>query len=250
MTDLFTPPDDNDGDFDPNKNYLETLVGDGKKFKTVEDLAKGKAEADLYIKTILRTQDELRADYERLREEYNSRAKLEELIDQLNTSNLASSNSTPPANEDTNTPNLKPEDIESLVMKKLQETELKRNEERNINTVMAKLKEKFGNNYADVLNRQAEQLGLSKEDVTNLAKKSPNAFLKVMELDKPAEDNTLFKLPRNERRPDTFAPTSTQKRSWSYYEKMRKENPKAYFDPKTQVQMHHDAIALGDAFND
>ena len=37
---------------DPNKNYLTELVGDGKKFKTQEELARGKYESDLYLSLI------------------------------------------------------------------------------------------------------------------------------------------------------------------------------------------------------
>ena len=41
-----------------------------------------------------------------------------------------------------------------------------------------------------------------------------------------------------------------RKRTWSYYEKIRKDDPARYRDPKTHSQMFQDAIALGDAFAD
>ena len=41
-TDLFDGAKDL-GTFDPDKNYLEELVGEGKKFRSVDELAKGKA---------------------------------------------------------------------------------------------------------------------------------------------------------------------------------------------------------------
>ena len=68
---------------DPNKDYLAELVGEGKKFKTDKDLARGKYEADLYVKTLERQLDELRNDHLKLREDYTARAKLEELLGQL-----------------------------------------------------------------------------------------------------------------------------------------------------------------------
>jgi len=68
---------------DPSKNYLAELVGEGKKFKTQEDLARGKAESDAYIKILEKRSDELRNDYLKLRDDYSSRAKLEEVVDQL-----------------------------------------------------------------------------------------------------------------------------------------------------------------------
>lgn len=39
-------------------------------------------------------------------------------------------------------------------------------------------------------------------------------------------------------------------RTWTYYEKLRKENEKEYWKSETQKQLHQDAIDLGDAFLD
>jgi hypothetical protein len=39
-------------------------------------------------------------------------------------------------------------------------------------------------------------------------------------------------------------------RTWSFYEKLRKENPHLYRTTKTHEQMVQDAMALGDAFKD
>jgi len=37
-------------------------------------------------------------------------------------------------------------------------------------------------------------------------------------------------------------------RDWAYYENLRNTDPAKYWLPKTQVQMHRDAEALGKAF--
>ena len=39
-------------------------------------------------------------------------------------------------------------------------------------------------------------------------------------------------------------------RTWSYYEKIRKEDRDKYLRRETQLQMHQDAIDLGEAFLD
>src|SRR6478752_10635011 len=67
---------------DPNKNYLEELVGEGRKFKSPEELARGKAESDLYIEHMKGRMDELRQDYTKLHNEYNAGPKLKETLDQ------------------------------------------------------------------------------------------------------------------------------------------------------------------------
>src|SRR5882762_1576622 len=68
---------------DSNKAYLEQLVGEGKKFKTAEDLARGKAESDSFIEIMKARMDELRADHLRLREDHQASAQLKDLIDSL-----------------------------------------------------------------------------------------------------------------------------------------------------------------------
>jgi hypothetical protein len=41
-----------------------------------------------------------------------------------------------------------------------------------------------------------------------------------------------------------------QARTWSFYEKLKKENKAEYLEPKVQRQMNLDAVALGDKFFD
>ena len=45
-----------------NDSFVTQLVGEGKKFKDYEALAKGKLEADRHIGEITKTLDELRAE--------------------------------------------------------------------------------------------------------------------------------------------------------------------------------------------
>lgn len=234
---------------DPNVNYLNELVGEGKKFKSSEDLAKGKYEADQYVKTLERQLDEMRVDYSKLRDDYNSRAKLEELIDQIESRQQQQQlPSNPPPAVVPQQPSIDPKQIESLVSSKIMEHESSKAQQQNFNFVRSKLEERFGRNYQETLKQQVNELGLTEDFVNDLAKKHPQVLLKTLGLDQPAKQQNFQAPPRNERS-DHFQPT-TQKRTWSYYQQLKKADPKIYYDPKTQVQMHKDAIALGDAFKD
>jgi beta-phosphoglucomutase-like phosphatase (HAD superfamily) len=64
-------------------NPLEALVGDNKKFKTVEDLARAKWESDQYIKTLEQGRDQLREDYLKALEAAQTGPQVKELLDQL-----------------------------------------------------------------------------------------------------------------------------------------------------------------------
>ena len=235
---------------DPNKDYLPELVGEGRKFKTPQELARGKYESDLYIKTLTRQLDELRGDHLKLREDYTARAKLEDLIGQLEGKSQQHSNSEQPiANEVKDKPGIDPKEIESLVSNKIQEYELTKKQQENFNAVRVKLQEQFGDNYQNVLKQQIAELGLSEEDVNALARKSPNAFLRTLGIDKPMRDPFQNNLSSSQK-PEAFRPKGTQKRTRSYYLDMKKTDPKRYLDPKTNVEMHNDAVELGDAFFD
>ena len=241
----------NEPKIDPNKDYEQELVGDGKKFKSTKDLARGKYEADLYVNTLTRQLDELRGDYLKLREDYTARAKLEELIGQLETKSQQHSNSEQPqAKEVKDKPGIDPDQIASLVSNKIQEYELTKKQTENFNKVKTKLKEQFGDNYQTALKHQIEELGLTEEDVNALARKSPNAFFKTLGIEQAPVKETFLNPMRSSQKPETFQPKGFPKRTWSYYQDLKKTNPNLYLDKKTNVQMHNDAIEMGEAFFD
>jgi hypothetical protein len=233
---------------DPNKNYVEELVGEGKKFKTIEDLARGKYESDLHIKIMEKRSDELRNDYLKVRDENLAKAKLEELIDKMQAQQLSPSSYQPPANDDKTPPTIDSKQIESLIDSQISRRETESKEKANFNTVQNRLKERFGNSYQAVLKEQIDTLGLTIDDVNVLAKKSPNAFFRTMGLDQPQQTES-FQAPVRSNQMSSFKPT-TQKRTWSYYQELKKQNPKLYYDPKIANQMHKDYEDLGPQFED
>lgn len=234
---------------DQNKDYLAELVGEGKKFKDQKELAKGKYEADQYIETLKKQQDELRADYLKLREESAATAKLEELISQLDSRQKPNGNENTQV-PDVNKPVVDPKAIESLVSSKIEEYNQTKKQETNYNQVKTKLIERFGNNYQNALKEQIDELGLTVEDINTLARKSPAAFFRTLGLDQPVQTDTFQSPPRSTQRSDSFSPKGSPKRTWSWYQDLRRTNPTAYYDPKTTIQRHKDYEELGPAFED
>lgn len=235
---------------DPDKDYLTELVGEGKKFKNVQDLARSKMESDLYIKTLTQTQDQLREDYLRERSENTARQRLEELIDRLSKVQRQPDIDTDDTQQDVNRqPAIKPEDIETLVTQKLTQHEQARKEEENFKMVQAKLKDRYGNNVTNILNSQVQALGYTREEANTLARQRPEVFLKLFGVtDQVATD--LFQAPPTSTQRVDSSMAGREKRSWSYYQRMRRDKPTLYYDPKTQVQMHKDREVLGRDFED
>ena len=231
------------------KDYLTELVGEGKKFKDAETLAKAKYDSDQYIKTLERQKDELRDDYLKMREESMSQAKLKELIDQLEAKQKSSTTTLNVPDPNVQTPQpFDPKELEGLVSKSIQAHEMTKTQEQNFNFVKSKLIEKHGQNYQAPLKQQMDNLGLTEDYVNEMARKFPNAFLKTLGFDQPTPDNKFQVPPRSEIA--GFSPVVQQDRTWSWYQNLKKSDPKAYHDPKTSVQMHNDAIRLGERFKD
>lgn len=241
---------DNSGDLpelDPTKNYLEELVGEGKKFKTVEDLAKGKYMADIHAKTLEQRMDEMRVDYLAAKEEAQTGRKVAELLDKLDsTKNLQIENTH--SNEETLRPDFDEAKLNDLVSSRFNSLKQAEKEEANVNLVMSKVKERFGSNFKASLKEQSEQLGLTEDDVNLMARKNPNLFMKTFDL-AGTQTNDQFQPPPRSALAGGFAPKTT-KRTMSYYQDLRRKDPMLYYDSKIAVQMDKDAQLLGKEFFD
>jgi hypothetical protein len=251
MTDLFTP---GLTEPDANKDYLQDLVGEGKKYPSFEEaaraLAKKAAHADPLIETLTKKQDELRSDYLRVVEESKARAKLEDLINQMDAKRNQQSESEYPAKD--TAPSLDVQAVEELFSRKFQETEKQKIEKQNFDLVESKLKERYGRDFANALKEQIADLGMSQDEVNFMARKNPRVLIKALGLEQKQQAEPLFpSSPRSNTRPEGFRQqTDNVQRTWSYYQKMKETDPKRYYSPKTNVDMVNDQIALGDAFQD
>jgi len=214
------------------------------KDKPLEELLKAKVESDLYIKTLEKQKDELRDDYLKQREELLAKAKFEELIDRYEKAPRETPVANTPANEESH--KYDPKAIEDLIENKIKQTKVVERETENFRKVQDKLKERYGDNYTTILKEQQSTLGLSTDDVNALAKKSPEAFFRIMDLNKQSE-GSFQTPPRSGQRNDNFAPKGQTKRDYNYYQELKKANPKLYLDKQIAVQMHNDVISMGEA---
>lgn len=235
---------------DPNTDYLQELVGENKKFKDVQSLAKGKAESDAYIKMMERRLDESNNDYLNLKGEYQAKASLAELLDQYKNQRTQNDDINPPVIDvNERQPNsIDPKQIESLVSSKIQEHEMTRKHQENFELVRRKAEEHYGPDYKRILNQQVNDLGMTPEQLDNLARTTPTAAIRALGLEVQTRED--FQPPVRSNQRSSFTPKGTEKRTWTWYQNLKRTNPELYKDSKTTVQMHKDAIALGDEFAD
>lgn len=251
MTDLFSSTTNGDAPVvDPSKNYLEELVGEGKKFKSQEDLARAKLESDAFI---ARLQGELQG----IRTELNTRLTVEQMMDKITAAKEATNSNTngnqPVVNGDSGAKSLTEEDLTALVEDRISKIEKARIQESNLNQVRQVLTEKFGADFPSHLKQTAATLGVGEEFLNNLAKEQPKAFLALVGQEAPKVSTpqpNLFTPTPSQQIPRTPSFTPTGERKKSFYDDLKAKDAAAYWSPKVQNQMHQDAIKLGEVFFD
>ena len=246
MTDIFTAATTADttteaGNVQTNEGYLNQLVGEGKKFKDIEALAKGKLEADRHISEITKTLDELRAEL--AKQDY-----AKSLLEQMSKGSDAGSEQPPPiTTSSSNTENTtqSASDIESLVEKVITEKERNRTVSQNLAVVGEEMEKQFGDKAGQILKTKSNELGMSLDRLKEIAAESPTAFFQLIGVSgkKPQASVTTQSSIRSE----NFSQNS-QERDFDYYQKIRKENRGLYYSPKIQNMMIQDRQRLGDKF--
>ncbi len=241
---------------DPEKDYTTELVGEGKKFASTKDLARSVLEKDLFIPALQR-------ELQEAREELTRRKTVEEALATLSTTNTqhsspnggntpAGSSSAEPVQLDEETLTRR---IRETVSNTIQATEAERSAVVNLNSVKAALEAVWGKDYASQLATVVEATGVSQEYLTNMAKTAPKAFLKLVGADAPVA---------RQETPSLFTPSSagvstaalartnssnvpTEER-YSYWQKVRKEDPNRYHSPAAAMARFEAAKKHGDAF--
>lgn len=227
---------------DPDKDYYAELVGEGKKYKTNQDAGRAIAEKESMIVSLLREKRELEEDL-------RSRQSLSEITDRL--SRLETASKTSPSTERTDPPETdgeKPEvDFDALVEKKLSQREQVNQQRKNLIDVKEKLVASFGENYPAHVKKIARDLDMSEQELNVLAATKPKVFFKTIGLDDRKPETDVFTPPPSSRMNPGFKPSADTK-NWKYYQDMRKSDPGKYHNPSTQLEIHRQAIKLGEAF--
>lgn len=228
---------------------LETLVGDGKKYKTVQDLARAKVYSDLHIKKI---EEENKA----LREKAAAAKGAEELMKALR-ANQTRTNEADRDNDFGNsnvsggdnqqrTSTLTEEEITAKVLAAIEAKTTGAKQEENLTSVKKELVKQFGAEYPKVIRQKAEELGMSDEDVQTLARKTPKAFFSLLGIT-PSQNLSVSPNPSSRASESTQFSGSGEK-TFSYYEKIRKTDPKRYMSSQIQNEIMNQAFKLGANF--
>jgi hypothetical protein len=225
---------------------LTELVGEDKKFKTVEDLAKGKQESDAFIEKLQQENKEALDELARVQGKNEDGKTVSELIAALKESNKAADDGKPALSE---------EDLEKKVRDIMQgdsaEATAKQNREEGNKLVL----EKVGGDVdaaKTYLADRAAALKMSVDQLRSLSESSPAAFAELMGIKRtatPSKGIVDIKAGTD----GEFLPAATPLQvdghnTKAYYDALKKEMGVARFlgDHKLQNAYLKDAMALGD----
>lgn len=250
MSDLFNVADTElDNSYEPhgvtaNPGLVDTLVGEGKKYKTPDDLAFAKMSADAHIK---RMADENAALRKAVSEAESLKALLAELKANTNTDTVSN-----PQTGGENALAIDPKTIAEQVRAQLKEEQAAAEYSRNRDLVKKTLVNALGPNFQNELRARLASAGLDESTADTLASRNPTAFLKLIDVSSDDVRRPPEAPAPQSRVNNTDIKTGPTDRTKSYWDGVKaKMGIKAFnADRSLVVQMHNDALRLGVKFFD
>jgi hypothetical protein len=154
-------------EIDETKDYLSEFVGEGKKYRDAQALAKAVAHKDAFI-------EQLKAETAGMRQDLQTRLKMEDFLAKL---------APPPAPTSDNQAAQRPAEqtaTKEELLKLLEEREAAAARQRNLTEAKETLQKTFGPNYASKVREVAANLNTSEAFFNDLAATNPAALYKLL----------------------------------------------------------------------
>lgn len=206
-------------------SLLTALVGEGQKYKTPEELAKAYANADTFI-------EQLKEENRKLREQAQAAKTIDEVLERISATQQA------PQEEPPAVSGIKPEDVQQLVAKTLEEREAQAIRTQNLMKADAAMKAKFGEKAKEVFTSLANSPKLQ-STFMEIAAVDPDKFV-AMFAAAPVTSSTGVD---NSSVSTSVMPNSGNRASvegtkeWAA--KIRKEQPAVYWSQEFQTKLQN-----------
>ncbi len=221
MSDIFTAT---------NEVTIETLVGDNRKYKDPNELAKAYANADAFIEQLKRENAELKAQ-----QELAARKAPIDPAPQPKEPDPAPVSAKPAVNGG--------DDLAERIRAEIERNNAVKAQQTNLEQAVTALVQKVGSEQAanEMVRAKAAELGVSVDFLKSTAATSPKGFLKLVGVED--EQAPVTNTPGIRREVNTAALANTNSSAvskpgtWAYFEKIRRENPNLYFSPRIQKEL-------------
>lgn len=231
-------------------DHLADLVGEGKRYRDAQALAKAVKDKDEFI-------ERLKKENATARSALRGEQKIDEFLDKLKTIKTPVAGATnqdgtnpdqkkhepAPMNNETETKGLTAVEVEQI----LERREAARKAENNLREALELAKGAFGANFGATLKAKAEELGVSQEYITDVAKTSPQAFARLV----GAQGGNKGSAGPAQTVVNSAALKDNKGnvKNSQYYKELRKKIGDAeFFKPQIQNEIFRQVKALGDAF--
>ncbi len=224
------------------------LVGEGKQYKDVTELAKGKLQADDHITKVEGENAQLREAIKELEGKATQSKGIDDILSAIEAKR---------GSGDEQVSAVAPEDITELVSKALNKQQSDATAETNKTKVNAALISKFdgdADKAVEFVKVTREALGMSADQLDVLSKNSPEAALRLfgVEANKQSTDPGSVSSQSTINIAALTAQNKSGVRNQAYYSALRKEMGmgKFFADIRLQNQMYSDAQEQGDKFHE
>lgn len=204
---------------------VSTLVGEGKKYKTVDELAKAYMNADEFVET-------LKSENRELRDKVAAAASIDEVLKKLETK--TEQDDSPVKPEGT----LSASDVAELVRTTITGLETTKSREANLRKADGKMKEVFGDKAEEVYKKAAATPEMHRAFMA-LAEVDPDSFLRLFttststvgtQTDSGSVASRAIEL-------NSGGDRSKMPGTKEYYSAMRRADPNRYYSQATQLEM-------------
>ena len=224
-------------------SILDALVGEGKKYANLEELAKGKAEADSFI-------DKLKDENSDLRKQAEEKTTIMDLMEAFKSLNQEQE-----SNSESVTP-LDDEVLQGKLEQMIKEREAKRTSEANRTEAMQLVSEKLNGDEKAVdlfVQQKALQLGMEADKLWSLSEESPAGFAQIIGLEsQPTQQVTPMSLPHQNTEAVSSGPSMEvdgfKTKNWFDQQRREMGNKKFINSSTIQRRMIEAREKLGDRF--
>lgn len=219
------------------------LVGDGKKFKSVDDLARGKIESDRFV-------EKLKTENAALREALDSDANPEEILRRIDAVLKSQGGSRSDTTDQTSNQSQTGSQLtEEKVLELLKQQKAQERAKENRARYEASVAKAFGEKSAEVIATRIDELGMDQTELLNLAQRNPAAALRLLGIrDSGASGGTMESSVNTEAFFGDAGKGNGEVQNFQYFQRLRRELKERYYEPQIQKQVFEARKKLGDKF--
>ena len=229
---------------------LEALVGEGKKFRDVAALAKGKMESDTFIEQLKDEKRQLLEEMEKLQKESENSHSIADLMEAVRKSSQNTS-------EEIADPSESDEDFQEKVRSIMQGEEAKRTRNANLEQGRSLVLEQVNGDVEAAktyLAEKAKSLGLTTQQLTDLSASSPKAFAELIGTKQSGAQANATSLPNFNSEAlghgqGRMEINGHHTKAWFDQQRKTMGNAKFLSNNKLQNDMMKARLALGERFN-